>query len=573
MRKTLYILLVMFVAQMVSQAQPGWREREELLEDFENGIPFGWLTMDQDESGSTWEILNLIDGKLTYGNSPHSVGCRYNNDGSQNDDWLITPRMAVPDSNRTISFYAVSQDDEHPYLESFEILVSRTQVNEDNFDPSDFELIDRYENIPTIMTEYTFETAPDFLGDSIQVAIRCISHDEYYLIVDHFQGVEIVDNIVPELYTWPTEDRNLDLGPFEVDSLVHDTVWVGNQGGDTLSVRALIPEGPGNFVDTTLILPAFTLQAIPFSFSSSVSARIEQIVNIFWGIDTLTNNLLRTGYEGLAYHPDNSLTWENFEEQAIPEGWDASYHHDTSPGWQVSDHSSGMFFSIPDHSWYGYINSDVQGEGAIQDDWFISPQLPLSGAEQMLYLTWASFFDERYDGAGEVLWTADQSPSPDSDWNVIQIESDVDLYWTTEWCRIPDSLWNEPFSLGYHFTGDNSQGWAIDDIQILIDVVVEGVAPQSLPAALTLLSPYPNPFNAELTIPLVLTSPAIVQLQLYDILGRLAWQQRTSFSSGEHLVRVQLPQLSSGVYLLRGATGEQGSESQLETAHKVILLK
>jgi hypothetical protein len=94
-----------------------------------------------------------------------------------------------------------------------------------------------------------------------------------------------------------------------------------------------------------------------------------------------------------------------------------------------------------------------------------------------------------------------------------------------------------------------------------------------LPATVTLLPPYPNPFNAELTIPLQLASPAVVKLQLYDILGRLAWQQQASFNSGEHLVRVQLPQLSSGVYLLRGATLEQGDESLMETTHKVILLK
>jgi len=172
-----------------------------------------------------------------------------------------------------------------------------------------------------------------------------------------------------------------------------------------------------------------------------------------------------------------------------------------------------------------------------------------------------------------VLWTSDQSPSPDSDWNVIHNESGTDPYWTFEWYRVPDSLWNETLSLGFHFTGQWSQGWAIDDIQILRDTVVESVTPQSLPTTLALLPPYPNPFNAELTIPLQLTSPAVVQLQLYNILGQLAWQQQGSFSSGEHLIRVQLPQLSSGVYLLRGATLEQGNASLLEDTHKVILLK
>ena len=570
MRKTLYILLITLVAQSALQAQPGWREREELLEDFESGIPFGWLTIDEDGSGSTWELVNRIDGFLTYGNSDHAAGCRYNDDGSQNDDWLITPRMLAPDSNRTISLYAASQDEEPQWLESFEILLSRTRVDEDNFDPSLFELIESYNNIPSILTEYAFDTAPDFLGDSIQVAIRCVSHDDYYLVVDHFQGVEMITEILPELFTWPTEEEWLDLGPFETGVVVNDTVWVGNQGGDTLRVRVMLP---GTDIDSTLTLPAFSLASIPFAVSSVVPDRINRMINVFWGTDTLMGNLLQTGYEGLAFYPDTSFTWEDFEEQTIPDDWDAGYHHNTSPGWQVSDHSSSSNFAIPAHSWYAFINSDEQGEDAEQDDWLISATVTFSGAEQMLYLTWESFFDDRYGGEGEVLWTFDQTPSPDSDWNVIHNESGTDPSWTMGWYRVPDSLWNEPLCLGFHFTGQWSQGWAIDDVQIICDTIVQSVAPHSLPATVTLLPPYPNPFNAELTIPLQLASPAVVKLQLYDILGRLAWQQQASFNSGEHLVRVQLPQLSSGVYLLRGATLEQGDESLMETTHKVILLK
>jgi len=560
----------MFVAQTALQAQPGWREREELLEDFESGIPFSWLVMDMDASGSSWGVVNSSDGFLTFGNSDHAAGCRYNNDGSQNDDWLITPRMLVPDSNRTISFFAASQDEEPQWLESFEILASRTRVNESNFDPALFELIDNYDNIPSIMTEYSFDTAPDFLGDSIQVAIRCVSHDDYYLIVDHFQGVEIAGDIAPQLYTWPTEEEWLDIGPFEVGEVIDDTVWVGNQGGDTLLVQVMLP---GTNVDSILTLPAFTLEPIPFAVSSTVPDIINRNINIFWSEDSLPGNLLQTGYEGLAYYPDTSYTLEDFEGQVIPENWDAGYHHEDSPGWQVTDHSSSMFFSIPAHSWYAFVNSDAQGEDATQDDWLISEPLTFSGADEMLYLTWESFFDDYAGGTGQVLWTSDQSPSPDSDWNVIHNESGTDPYWTFEWYRVPDSLWNETLSLGFHFTGQWSQGWAIDDIQILRDTVVESVTPQSLPTTLALLPPYPNPFNAELTIPLQLTSPAVVQLQLYNILGQLAWQQQGSFSSGEHLIRVQLPQLSSGVYLLRGATLEQGNASLLEDTHKVILLK
>ncbi|MBL7032766.1 MAG: choice-of-anchor J domain-containing protein [Candidatus Delongbacteria bacterium] len=570
MRVLLAVNVIILMVVTLLEARPELLQRDELSEDFENGIPFSWLVVDQDASGSSWNTVRRDDGFLTYGNSEQAVGCRYNSDGSQNDDWLITPRLLVPDSTRTISFYAASQDLNPDYLESFEILVSHTRVNAANFDPELFELVATYNHIPSTMLQYSFDTAPEFLGDTIHVAVRCISHDDYYLIVDHFQGVEIAGDTSPQLVTWPTAAEWIDLGPFEVDEVVTDTVWVGNLGGDTLYVRVALP---GTDIDETLILSAFTLEAIPFTVYSVVPERIHRAINIFWGYEQPQEQLLQTGYAGLAFYPDSSYTLEDFEDQVVPDDWDASYHHNDSPGWQVTDHSSSMFFSIPAHSWYAFINSDAQGEEATQDDWLISPPLDLTGADQLLYLTWESFFDDYAGGTGQLLWTLDPQPTPESNWHLIINETGTDTLWTRQWFRVPDTLWNEPVRLGFHFTGQWSQGWAIDNIQLLRDVIVEEVADNSLPRQLELLPPYPNPFNAELTIPLQLAVSTTVRLQLYDLLGRLAWQLEAPYKSGEHLIRVQVPELASGLYLLRGATVEQGRVSLLPASHKVILLK
>jgi len=565
-------MIAMLLLQGALQAQPGWTVRDDLLEDFEAGFPFGWLAVDAEGSGSTWQIVSRDAGFLTYGDSDFAAGCRYNDDGSQNDDWLITPRLLVPDTSRTISFWAASQDLNPEYLESFEIRVSRTRVDSSNFDPALFdELVATYHNIPSTLVEYAFDTAPDFLGDTIQVAVRCVSQDDYYLIVDHFVGVEIAGDTPPLLYTWPTEEERIDLGPFEVGATVADTVWVGNMGGDTLQVDVSVTL-PLITIQESFSLPAWTLESVPFNYVTDHPGIDNRPIVISWVIDGEADYFL-SGAKGLSYYPDTSYTWEDFEVQTIPEGWDASHHYATSPGWQVADHSSSMFFSIPAHTWYAYINSDEQGEDATQDDWLISPPLVPDDAEELLYLTWESFFDDYAGGAGRVLWTLDDAPTPDSDWNVIHEESGTDTLWVKEWWRVPDSLWAESIRLGFHFTGQWSQGWAIDDLQLLRDTIVEEVAATAVPAGIMLPPPYPNPFNAELTIPLQLSSPARVRFRLYNLLGQLVWQQEADFRAGRQQLRLRGDHLASGIYFLRCAAVAPGGDRHLPAVHKVVHLK
>lgn len=94
-----------------------------------------------------------------------------------NDDWLITaPIEAV--SGLMLSFWAKSHNNTYG-LERFNVLVSTTTT-----DPSAFTKISgaSYIEVPTDWTKYSY--ALDYPGQTIYVAIQCVSNDVFFLMVD-----------------------------------------------------------------------------------------------------------------------------------------------------------------------------------------------------------------------------------------------------------------------------------------------------------------------------------------------------------------------------------------------------
>ncbi len=66
-----------------------------------------------------------------------------------------------------------------------------------------------------------------------------------------------------------------------------------------------------------------------------------------------------------------------------------------------------------------------------------------------------------------------------------------------------------------------------------------------------LLPGYPNPFNAQVTIPFVLESRSAVTLRIYNISGQEVFSHSEKMTSGKHEIRFHDPELSSGVYIVR----------------------
>ena len=101
-------------------------------------------------------------------------------------------------------------------------------------------------------------------------------------------------------------------------------------------------------------------------------------------------------------------------------------------------------------------------------------------------------------------------------------------------------------------------------------------AKDSLPWASVLLQGYPNPFNSSATIKYELPKPSMVNLAVYDILGReVSVLVNEKKNAGEYEVRFDASGLSSGVYLyrLQARPLGNGQAGEVVQAKRLVLLK
>ena len=109
--------------------------------------------------------------------------------GGPNDDWLISPQINLGDDS-ALSFWAKSVTDEYG-LERFRLGISNSGTN-----PSDFKIIsaEPYVEAPVEWTQYNFPISA-YDGQSVYIAINCVSNDAFAFFVDDFaiytDGVEI----------------------------------------------------------------------------------------------------------------------------------------------------------------------------------------------------------------------------------------------------------------------------------------------------------------------------------------------------------------------------------------------
>ncbi|MBK7141857.1 MAG: T9SS type A sorting domain-containing protein [bacterium] len=128
-------------------------------------------------------------------------------------------------------------------------------------------------------------------------------------------------------------------------------------------------------------------------------------------------------------------------------------------------------------------------------------------------------------------------------------------YWETDW---PDSI---PRLVVMN-------GNQVDIYSLDITTAVEDEPPTSLPDQFVLGQPYPNPFNAELSIPISLPNAAHVKVEIYNLLGQtVVTLVDGRLSSGESRLSWNATGHPSGIYLMKASFGDK-----TET-RKLILLK
>ncbi|MBN2280483.1 MAG: carboxypeptidase regulatory-like domain-containing protein [Candidatus Marinimicrobia bacterium] len=163
---------------------------EEGFENYSNG---GWSTIDNDGDGKTWALyVEQPPGDTLAHTGIKAAGCEYNSSG--NDDYFVTPQIALPSTGSAVfSFWAKSHSASYP--EAFNVKISNS-----GREASDFTFtLQAIPSAPATWTLYQYDLGA-FKGNTVYLALQCVSVDKWYLWADDFKCEVESGNIdIPEI--------------------------------------------------------------------------------------------------------------------------------------------------------------------------------------------------------------------------------------------------------------------------------------------------------------------------------------------------------------------------------------
>ncbi|MCD4817196.1 MAG: choice-of-anchor J domain-containing protein [Candidatus Cloacimonetes bacterium] len=139
-----------------------------------------YLSIDDDNDGYGWTVASESQNPqfdLAH-SGVYGAIVQYNSSG--NDDWLITPAINLTNVNSAnFSFWARSHS--ATYLEDFNVKLSTSGTSIGNFTTT----IGSETNISDQWQQYSYNLN-SYTGNTIYLAVQCVSVDDYYLFADDF---------------------------------------------------------------------------------------------------------------------------------------------------------------------------------------------------------------------------------------------------------------------------------------------------------------------------------------------------------------------------------------------------
>lgn len=578
------------------------RESDTLLvESFEDVSAFSnWTVTDQDGDGNAWMIyVEQAPGDTVAHSGIQGVGILYNATG--NDDWLITPQLSIP-TGSTVEFSFWAHSYSSTYLEDFNVKLSTSGTSTTDFTVS----LDAVTNVPYGWTQYSYDLSA-YAGQTIYLAIQCVSVDDWYLFADDFLVVS-----VPTSGGFTDGWNIIDAGTSEDlnDVLFLDNsngFVVGNggvlmktyDGGSTWESIDLGISNDLNGIDFLNDMVGFIVGSWVSGNSSPIFKTTDGGLNWTLISSSTTRNLLSVDIidantifavgwslnewsqymSKLLRSTDGGENWEELshpldgynvgmEEVAFANaqnGYIAANGHGNSASALVYTHDGGATWSMSTNS------------NSLYSVYFVNESIGFYGGGSALYKTedvgstWSSviypgfygvndinFFDVNtgflvgyngraaYSTDGGIVWNADYSPLVSGELNSADFISDFLV------CTVGD------------------------DGTVFIYKIGETVGIENNLVTITdykLSQNYPNPFNPETMITYSIPLQSQVELIIYDVRGRhVATLVNSLQTSGSHAVTWsgmddKGNSVSAGVYFYQ-LTGEN-----YRSTGKMLLLK
>ncbi len=101
--------------------------------------------------------------------------------------------------------------------------------------------------------------------------------------------------------------------------------------------------------------------------------------------------------------------------------------------------------------------------------------------------------------------------------------------------------------LGYTNSREEALAAVLDYFNVTHSAISENT---SQPVAFALATPYPNPFNGRMNLPISLERSGVVSFKIYDLSGRVVLSNSVALQTGNNIVTIDADQWSSGMYFL-----------------------
>lgn len=481
---------------------------------------------------------------------PHSGqrfgGCFSSNPPS-NDDWFISPQIQLG-TNGGFSFWVKSYSDAYG-LDKYQVLVSVTDNN-----PSSFSSVSGPDSLQTTLnwTRKSFSLS-NFNNQKVYVAIRCVSNDNYLMMIDDLEvRTASSNNLVADFSSDKTTVRVGESVNFTDLSTGSPTSWTWTFSGGTPATSIL--QNPVNII-----------------YSSTGSYPVTLIVSNGTTSDTLTKNSYITvtafpsgasldfessGDFTLAFDPwatidvGGGITWGitgvTFPHQFEPMAYICFVPSRTLPPLTNLVPHSGeklgcCFSSEPPFN--------------PNNKWLISPRMTLGNSPQAEF--WVQTYnpdygDERFNIA---VSTTDLNPS--SFVPLTATPEVAPLVWTQKTYSLANYT-NQTVYVGIQCVTNNGFIFLIDDISITSAVGIDE------PAAHNKVTIYPNPAREKMTLDLGSNNTGPFSVDLINSVGETTrfWNEMGAQASVTYDIRG----VPSGLYVVRL---RQASE---ETHHKITIL-
>lgn len=306
-----------------------------------------------------------------------------------------------------------------------------------------------------------------------------------------------------------------------------------------------------------------------FTYEATIAGQPDHTTGTirFWLTDELNNATWSDPYE-LHWDWIKPILEEGFEGETFPpEGWTVTGEPLTWLSWD--DYGLVYYTDSDETDWEVYppegerqaaVEWDFQGNE--QNEWLISPQVPLTGNAVLTFKTFVRLHSYDYDQflvkvttdgfTWHTIWDAYDYPA-----GVSNYDDDIELSLSDYVGQNIRVAWH-----AYNLYGSNLwYSWFVDDVKIRAVDTLTGIG--KVPA-LTSQGVFPNPFASVTAITFQTYETGPVTLCVYDSNGCLVSEQELpEMPAGTHVMGIDGTAWPSGFYFYRLSTGKTSSGGKL----------